>query len=57
LAESYARAGLARVTLKLYPGGRHEMLNEINREEVTSDLIGWLNANVTPARSVTAALK
>jgi len=57
LAESYARAGLTRVTLKLYPGGRHEMLNEINREEVTSDLIGWLNANVTPAAAVSAALR
>jgi len=33
---------LKDVTLKLYPHGRHEMLNEINRDEVTADVIGWL---------------
>lgn len=35
-------AGLSRVSMRLYPGGRHEMFNEQNRDEVTSDLIGWL---------------
>ncbi len=39
-------AGIQNVTLKLYPGGRHEMLNEINREEVFSDLLNWLQAEV-----------
>jgi alpha-beta hydrolase superfamily lysophospholipase len=47
LAEAYTKAGLLRVTLKLYPGGRHEMLNEINREEVTTDLIAWLDDTLT----------
>lgn len=37
-------AGLADVTLRLYPGGRHEMLNEINADEVMDDLVGWLEA-------------
>ena len=27
---------------KLYPDGRHEMLNETNRQEVVDDLTGWL---------------
>mgnify|MGYP001345700406 CR=1 FL=1 len=36
-------AGLTDLTLKLYPGGRHEMLNEINRTEVYADILGWLN--------------
>ena len=31
------------MTLRLYPGGRHEMFNETNRDEVCADLIGWLN--------------
>lgn len=26
----------------IYPGGRHEMLRETNREEVFSDIIGWI---------------
>jgi alpha-beta hydrolase superfamily lysophospholipase len=30
------------IQLKLYSGGRHEMLNEINRDEVTADVIDWL---------------
>ena len=31
------------VTVGLYPGARHEMLNETNRDEVTADLIAWLD--------------
>ena len=45
LIEAYRAAGLA-VTLKVYPGGRHEMLNEINRQEVVSDLLAWLRQAV-----------
>ena len=41
LIEAYRTAGLD-VTLKVYPGGRHEMLNETNRDEVVEDLVGWL---------------
>jgi len=39
-------AGIEDVTLKFYGDGRHEMLNEINREEVFQDTIGWLNRHV-----------
>ncbi len=34
--------GTADLTMKLYPGGRHEMLNEINRGEVYADVLAWL---------------
>ena len=44
LEEAYRRAGVADVTLKLYPGARHETLNETNRDEVTADLLAWLDA-------------
>ena len=43
LVEAYRAAGLD-VTLKVYPGGRHEMLNETNRDEVVGDLVAWLEA-------------
>lgn len=46
LVDIYRQAGLARVTVKIYPDARHETLNEINRDEVTADLIGWLGANI-----------
>jgi alpha-beta hydrolase superfamily lysophospholipase len=41
LARHYERSGHAQVSLKIYAGGRHEMLNEINRDEVTADWLGW----------------
>jgi len=44
LLGAYRRAGLRSVTHRFYPGGRHEMLNETNRDEVTRDLIAWLDA-------------
>lgn len=40
LAERWRAAGAA-VTTRLYPGGRHEMLNETNRHEVTADIVAW----------------
>jgi alpha-beta hydrolase superfamily lysophospholipase len=43
LLAAYAAAGLERVTARIYPEGRHEMLNETNRDEVTRDLIAWLD--------------
>ena len=41
LAERYRAAGAA-VTTQIYEGGRHEMLNETNRAEVTAALIAWI---------------
>ena len=34
-------AGL-RPEMKLYPGARHEILNETNRQEVYSDILAWI---------------
>ncbi len=39
-------AGVRDVTVKLYPGGRHEMLNEINRDEVFADTLAWLEGHI-----------
>lgn len=39
-------AGLTDVKMKLYQEGRHEMFNEVNREEVTKDLIEWLHLHL-----------
>jgi alpha-beta hydrolase superfamily lysophospholipase len=36
------QARLNQVDYRLYPEGRHEMLNETNREEVVADLVSWL---------------
>jgi alpha-beta hydrolase superfamily lysophospholipase len=42
LHQIYLKLGISDVECRLYPGGRHEMLNEINRDEVTADLLDWL---------------
>ena len=47
LAALYRKLGLRDVTCKLYPEGRHEMLNEINREDVTRDTIAWIERHLT----------
>ena len=44
LGQRYRDAGIADVTVAVYPDGRHELLNETNRDEVTSDIIAWLHA-------------
>lgn len=38
--------GTKDLSLKLYEGGRHEMHNELNREEVFSDVLAWLEKHV-----------
>jgi alpha-beta hydrolase superfamily lysophospholipase len=44
--DRFTEAGLTNVTLKVYPGGRHEMLNETNQQAVVEDLKAWLEAAV-----------
>lgn len=46
LLGAYEAAGLTNVSHKFYEDGRHEMLNEINRDEVTRDLIAWLDRTI-----------
>jgi len=41
LTDSYRKAGLRAVELKLYDGGRHEMLHETNRGEVMDDVVDF----------------
>lgn len=43
LAERYRMAGLADVQVRLYPGARHEVLNETNRDEVTADVVAFFD--------------
>ena len=42
--ELCARAGSADKTLKLYDGLYHDLFHEPEREQVTSDVIEWLQA-------------
>ena len=47
LARAYRRrGGLSDVEVTIYEGGRHEMFNETNRDEVIADLVTWLDAKL-----------
>jgi alpha-beta hydrolase superfamily lysophospholipase len=47
LTDRYQAAGLGDVTVRVYPGARHEILNETNRDEVIAELNAWLDRVVT----------
>jgi alpha-beta hydrolase superfamily lysophospholipase len=36
-------AGCQHLQLTLYPQARHEVFNETNRDEVTADVLAWLD--------------
>ena len=46
LLRTYARAGLTRVTCTLYDDARHDLVHEINRDEVMRDVIAWIDTVV-----------
>ena len=39
----FCDVGMKDVTEKIYPEARHEILNELNREEVMKDVLDWIN--------------
>ena len=41
--QSLKAAGVQNIRCKLYPGARHELLVETNRQEVFADIAAWLN--------------
>jgi len=43
LARLYGKTGIKDVTYKLYKDARHELVNELNRDEVINDIIMWMN--------------
>ena len=53
LAGALRTAGLHNVELKIYPEARHELLNESNRDEVTTYLRDWLDRALARSRACT----
>lgn len=46
LKQCWRSAGVLSIDSRYYPGGRHEMFNETNRDEVTRDLCNWIVTTV-----------
>lgn len=42
--DAFKRAGMKNVSIRIYPDGRHEMLNESNKDEVYADILAWLQS-------------
>jgi alpha-beta hydrolase superfamily lysophospholipase len=46
VVKMYEKSGIENIDIKFYPGARHEILNEINREEVYRDILTWISNNL-----------
>ena len=46
LFKAYQENGKTKVELKLYENARHELLNDINRNEVMAYILNWINAKL-----------
>lgn len=42
LAAAYRGRGVRDVTLRVFPGARHELLNETNQDEAMSEIVTWM---------------
>jgi len=51
LYDFYMKLGLENVQIKLYPGKRHEILNETGRQEVYDDILSWLETRIHPSNA------
>ena len=44
--EKFRTAGISDLSIRLYEGDRHEILNELDREKVYNDLYEWMTARM-----------
>ena len=51
VCERLGKAGVQDIKLKVYGGARHELLNELNREEVESDILEWIQSHLPDSQS------
>lgn len=45
----FAAAGSADKERRVYPGARHNLFQETNRDEVVADIVAWVEARLPPA--------
>lgn len=56
LANVLRESGNRAVDVHIYPEARHEVLHEVNYEEVTADIIQWLDAALANQREITPSI-
>ena len=42
----FKKAGIKDLSYKFYPGVRHEILNDISKEEVIQDITKWMDDRI-----------
>jgi alpha-beta hydrolase superfamily lysophospholipase len=47
LIREYSQLGITDLSWTFYRDARHEILNEVNRDEVTGDIVGWLSQHIS----------
>jgi acylglycerol lipase len=52
----YDNVGSEDKTLKLYEGGYHDLLNDIDKEIVMADILAWVNERIPAESAATAAV-
>lgn len=45
-ADAFRKVGMTDVSVRIYPLCRHEILNEINKEEIFEDVVQWIESSV-----------
>ena len=44
--KKYKKIGIKDISMTLYPGLRHEIINEVEKEKVFADVLNWLNKHI-----------
>lgn len=44
--KAFRKAGMTDVSVRVYPLCRHEILNEINKEEIFEDVVQWISSKI-----------
>ena len=54
--EKYKDAGIKDVSIHLYKGDRHEILNEVDRQNVYQDILAWIEEKKSGAIKASAEI-
>ena len=46
LSKKYHAGGVKDVTVKLYPDARHEVVNELNKDQIDEDILSWMESRI-----------
>ena len=51
-ADEFIRVGMQDVSRRIYPLCRHEILNELNKEDIFEDILDWMEKKLNLVRFI-----